>query len=201
MSSSIVQVCNTCGSNYTRSNNGQKYCSAVCRPHRSGRRAKTTECLKCGTLTHNDKFCSRSCSAAVTNSASPRRARLRQQVPCQVCGTSTWNVKYCSTTCSNNVKAIRDKQNIERWLRGEINGVDKNGKALPWARKYIVHRANSSCEACGWKKPNPYSGFSILHIDHVDGVRSNGSYENLRLLCPNCHAMTPTYGSLNLKGL
>lgn len=33
-----------------------------------------------------------------------------------------------------------------------------------------------------------------LHLDHIDGDKSNNSLENLRLLCPNCHSQTETFG-------
>ena len=36
-----------------------------------------------------------------------------------------------------------------------------------------------------------------LHIDHIDGDWSNNQPPNLRLLCPNCHALTASYGALN----
>jgi len=38
-----------------------------------------------------------------------------------------------------------------------------------------------------------------LTWDHVDGDCSNSRRENLRLVCPNCHALTDTYGSLNYQ--
>jgi len=51
------------------------------------------------------------------------------------------------------------------------------------------------CSQCGlaeWRgQPIP------LELDHISGNRSDLRLENLRLLCPNCHALTPTYRGKN----
>lgn len=51
------------------------------------------------------------------------------------------------------------------------------------------------CEKCGiieWMgQPTP------IELDHINGNNRDNRLENLRLLCPNCHAQTPTYRGKN----
>lgn len=39
-----------------------------------------------------------------------------------------------------------------------------------------------------------------LELDHINGIRSDNSLSNLRILCPNCHAQTDTYCGKNIQG-
>jgi len=53
------------------------------------------------------------------------------------------------------------------------------------------------CTSCGGVE---WLGRSIpLELDHVDGDKTNNQLDNLRLICPNCHALTPTYRGKNTK--
>lgn len=46
------------------------------------------------------------------------------------------------------------------------------------------------CEQCGWAK-RTYSGHLPLELDHINGDNSDNRIINLRILCPNCHSLTP----------
>ncbi len=53
------------------------------------------------------------------------------------------------------------------------------------------------CLSCGL---DTWLGNKIpLEIDHINGDRRDNRLENLRLLCPNCHALTSTYRGKNKK--
>ncbi|MFA9445403.1 HNH endonuclease [Egicoccus sp. AB-alg6-2] len=47
---------------------------------------------------------------------------------------------------------------------------------------------------CAWRG-RPLS----LHLDHISGDPRDNRLENLRLLCPNCHAQTPTHCGKNVQ--
>ena len=44
---------------------------------------------------------------------------------------------------------------------------------------------------------NPKTGKVPLVADHIDGNWQNNIEENLRLICPNCDSLSPTYAALN----
>ena len=53
--------------------------------------------------------------------------------------------------------------------------------------KLLGHRC-SNCKLSSWLG-NPIP----LELDHINGDNRDNSKENLRLLCPNCHSLTPTF--------
>jgi 5-methylcytosine-specific restriction endonuclease McrA len=81
-----------------------------------------------------------------------------------------------------------DELAVKRSNRGGIKSrLIRNG-TLPYV-----------CAICGisdWQgKP------LTLQIDHINGKRLDYRIENLRLLCPNCHSQTETFGGRNLVAL
>jgi 5-methylcytosine-specific restriction endonuclease McrA len=52
------------------------------------------------------------------------------------------------------------------------------------------------CQTCGCDG-NWQNGIIALEVDHINGDNTDNRIENLRYLCPNCHALTETYRGRN----
>jgi Zn finger protein HypA/HybF involved in hydrogenase expression len=66
-------------------------------------------------------------------------------------------------------------------------------------RKRLIREGvkESKCECCGIAQWNGKS--APLELDHINGINTDNRLENLRILCPNCHAQTDTYRGKNKK--
>ncbi len=152
-------------------------------------------CKNCNTVIpykkrHTSKFCNQSCAAKYNNT------HRRKFIKCITCGNffkDNRSKKFCSSACCATNKS---EERIKLWLTGELSGMYGDSIA-PYVKRYLIQTRGEKCEKCGWSEINLYSKRIPLTINHIDGNYKNTVPYNLELLCPNCHSLTSTYGSLN----
>lgn len=125
--------------------------------------------------------------------------RKHPRALCPVCEREVTNLRsrFCSNACQAEQQHI---DYIARWRAGHESG--NVGIVSPQVsrhvRRHLLETRGEQCSSCGWAQRHPVTGLVPVTIDHKDGNWLNTVEENLRVLCPNCHSLTPTYGKLNL---
>lgn len=118
---------------------------------------------------------------------------------------------------SSSQNNSRKRDYSKPWYYKSIDALGRAYYAIDhtiWCQELFAGRVNSNsekikrhliaaslktnkCECCGITE---WQGMPIsCQLHHIDGNPSNNTFENLKILCPNCHTQTDNYGSKNAK--
>ena len=210
----IIRQCNQCCQEYEAEaryiNRGQGlFCGRDCAVKFNSRKRKEQSILnvscslcqsplhrKAGALKRNKLglfFCSIEHSHQYYSAHPGIKGKFEPKI-CPGCGKGGLRNTWCSMSCKNT---NNNSLFIQAWLDGEESGVTSGGGINARIRKYLIEKAGNQCSRCGWAEVNETTGNVPLTIDHINGKWWENNPENLKVLCPNCHSLTPTYGSLN----
>ncbi len=117
---------------------------------------------------------------------------------------------YTNYGCRKYLQKKLDKYNIsishfiknyciKYYADEDIFKKNSNYASMTNIKKKLINKYgwNYECSNC---KLNEWMGQKIpLEVDHINGVHTDNRIENLRFLCPNCHAQTDTYKGKNIK--
>lgn len=114
-------------------------------------------------------------------------------IQCKKTG-SYYSSAQCGKFCGPQCQADYQWETISKPLIE--NGSCSNKGQL---KRYLRESNGDQCVECG-QLPIHNNRPLVLQLDHIDGNSDNNAVSNLRLLCPNCHTQTETYGSKNRNG-
>jgi ribosomal protein L32 len=143
---------------------------------------------------------------------------MEPELSCIHCSRSGWASKaglnYHQVYCKRNpdrrephpkseafYSAMRNRRGNSKnqWSKLNWNEVPFDQLSRTKRRERLLEENNYSCSMCGYNRTRECGG-SILEIDHIDGDHTNSTHANLRVLCPNCHALTPNFRNWGRKG-
>jgi hypothetical protein len=141
-----------------------------------------------------NEFCSQSCGAKFHNESRRGFTLAEDKVfNCLYCNiefktNGTAEHKYCSRECM-----------IDFWWQETKNdliskGIDESSRNVI-GKKYLIELHNGKCQICGISE---WCGQPVpLVLDHISGNPYDNSLINLRVICHNCNAQTPTFAGRN----
>ena len=95
--------------------------------------------------------------------------------------------KFCSEACDQQYRLTKRKQQIT--VSGQCPPEPRA------ARRYLLEQNGFICAICLNTK---WQDVTLpLILDHIDGNANNWQLSNLRMICPNCDALLPTFKGRN----
>lgn len=145
-----------------------------------------------GCRKRDKKCCSRKCANIMRSGKLHHNWRV--EIECLNCGNKCKKnaTRFCSKQCFGKYQR---KKTFEKIENGTFKSYARGNGENQQLKLYLIEKNGYKCMVCDNTK---WMGQPIpLQVDHKDGNSDNDKVENIRNICPNCHAQTKTYCGKN----
>lgn len=159
-------------------------------------------CETCVVLNDGSYGCGRFCSEKCARSFSTknRRKAINQQVSQKLRGRQPVNPFKIGHQPSREMRtkiSVAARIKFDAWIATWLAGSVVSGRsACDKIKRYLLEKFRG-CQRCGWSQIHPFTEIIPVQLHHIDGNHLNNHPDNVELLCPNCHSLTPNYMALN----
>jgi 5-methylcytosine-specific restriction endonuclease McrA len=151
------------------------------------------------------RFCSKVCARSFSTSAKRKEINRKVQLkatgrPSPLRGTTQApeHIAKRRTTITSTESRERAKLKTQKLREDRYQNTAFDDLHLKQKKRRILEEQNGACNRCGvstWMaQPLP------MELEHKDGNSKNNLRSNLEVLCPNCHAQTPTWRKAKKPG-
>ena len=143
------------------------------------------------------RFCNEKCAKSF--SSREKRLEINQKVSITLTGRKCWVPRAnrkCNFTDAGRIKAGETTAKKRREKNKELlksGNLTRAGTIRP----FLLKEQENKCAICGID--NIWNGRILtFDVDHINGDSADFSRKNLRVICPNCHRQTETFGGKNM---
>lgn len=155
------------------------------------------QCPRCSAEhTKPGTFCSRKCANSRVFS---EESKLKKSIAIKKHIAANGYYDNAKNLVDYTGKKLPEDIIAKRSVSRKANTMDRfeSGKVKDNAtlKRILAELLGYKCAVCGiheW-----HGQLLSLQLDHIDGDASNTLPNNVRLICPNCHTLTPTWGAKN----
>lgn len=141
-------------------------------------------------LKDGSKTCAKSASSCPVNKE--KNSQKNKELYATGVKQSSWTDEHRATSVESRRNAAIEKAYNEVFILGSTASNE-------YVKRLLLDFIGIAKECQRCNRTHWFDTEISLELDHINGNDTDNRIDNLRLLCPNCHSLTPTWRGRNIN--